>query len=171
MGLPIKVERAIRQQLLGGEASVLLPSLVAAQATASLNGRVTDESGGVLPGVTVTVTQTDTGLSRSVVTEATGEWLVPKLPTGPYRLEVALFGNHERNSIRGPGFWKIDLAISRLFTFSTSHNVEVRLEAFNLLNNFNWGNPIVNFSSGLFGRIQTVAGDMRIMQFGVKYSF
>jgi hypothetical protein len=81
------------------------------------------------------------------------------------------FGDHERNSIRGPGFWKIDLAISRLFSFSTSQNVEVRLEAFNLLNNFNWGNPIVNFSSGLFGRIQTVAGDMRIMQFGVKYSF
>ena len=92
VGLPIKVERAIRQQLLGGEASVLLPSLVAAQATASLSGRVTDESGGVLPGVTVTVTQTDTGLSRSVVTEATGEWLVPNLPTGPYRLEVALQG-------------------------------------------------------------------------------
>ncbi len=81
------------------------------------------------------------------------------------------FGNHERNSIRGPGFWKVDLAISRLFQFSTSQNVEVRLEAFNLLNNFNWGNPNVNFSSGLFGRIQTLAGDMRIMQFGVKYAF
>ena len=81
------------------------------------------------------------------------------------------FGNHERNSIRGPGFWKIDLAISRLFAFARSQNVEVRLEAFNLLNNFNWGNPNVNFSSGLFGRIQSTAGDMRIMQFGVKYGF
>jgi hypothetical protein len=81
------------------------------------------------------------------------------------------FGNHERNSIRGPGFWKIDLAISRLFTFGTSQSAEVRLEAFNLLNNFNWGNPNTNFSSGLFGRIQSVSGDMRIMQFGVKYTF
>src|SRR5947207_8012064 len=43
-----------------------------AQATAEVNGRVTDESGGVLPGVTVTVTQTDTGFTRSVVTEANG---------------------------------------------------------------------------------------------------
>ena len=81
------------------------------------------------------------------------------------------FGNHERNSIRGPAFWKIDLAISRLFAFGSSQNVEMRLEAFNLLNNFNWGNPNTNFSSGNFGRITTIAGDPRIMQFGVKYAF
>jgi hypothetical protein len=62
------------------------------QATAELNGRVTDESGGVLPGVTVTVTQTDTGFTRSVVTEANGIYTVSNLPTGPYRLEVALQG-------------------------------------------------------------------------------
>ena len=35
-----------------------------APATAPLSGRVTDDSGGVLPGVTVTVTQTDTGFTR-----------------------------------------------------------------------------------------------------------
>ena len=63
-----------------------------AQATAELNGRVTDESGGVLPGVTVTVTQTDTGFTRSVVTEANGLYVMSNLPTGPYRLEVALQG-------------------------------------------------------------------------------
>src|SRR5207237_10879658 len=63
-----------------------------AQATAELNGRVTDESGGVLPGVTVTVTQTDTGFTRSVVTEANGLYVVSSLPTGPYRLEAALQG-------------------------------------------------------------------------------
>ena len=49
--------------------------------------------------------------------------------------------------------------------------MEVRIEAFNLLNNFNWGNPIANFSSGNFGRIQSQTGDPRIMQFGVKYAF
>ena len=43
-----------------------------AQATAQLNGRVTDESGAVLPGVTVTATQTDTGFTRTVVTDETG---------------------------------------------------------------------------------------------------
>jgi len=81
------------------------------------------------------------------------------------------FGNLEMNSIRGPGFWKIDLALSRIFSFATAQNLEFRIEAFNLLNNFNWGNPITNFSSGNFGRIQSQAGDSRILQFGVKYAF
>ena len=43
-----------------------------AQGTAQLSGTVRDESGGVLPGVTVTVTQTNTGLVRTTVTEASG---------------------------------------------------------------------------------------------------
>ena len=38
-----------------------------AQATAELSGTVRDESGAVLPGVTVTVRQTDTGLVRTAV--------------------------------------------------------------------------------------------------------
>jgi hypothetical protein len=81
------------------------------------------------------------------------------------------FGTHERNSIRGPNFWKIDLALSRLMQFASTQNIELRLEVFNLLNNFNWGNPSLNFSAGTFGRITTMAGDPRIMQFGVKYAF
>ena len=54
-----------------------------AQATAQLNGRVTDESSGVLPGVTVTATQTETGFMRTVVTDETGTWAMPNLSIGP----------------------------------------------------------------------------------------
>ena len=61
-------------------------------ATAELNGRVTDSSGGVLPGVTVSATQTATGLVRTAVTDENGAYLISNLPTGPYRLEVALQG-------------------------------------------------------------------------------
>ncbi|PYR80665.1 MAG: hypothetical protein DMF87_08335 [Acidobacteria bacterium] len=72
---------------------VLIGCTVAfAQATAQLSGTVRDESGGVLPGVSVTATQTDTGLSRAVVTEANGSYVITSLPTGPYRLEAALQG-------------------------------------------------------------------------------
>ena len=63
-----------------------------AQATAELNGRVTDESGGVLPGVTVTATQTGTGFTRTVATEANGAWVMTNLPTGPYKLDISLQG-------------------------------------------------------------------------------
>ena len=61
-------------------------------ATAQMNGRVTDESGAVLPGVTITATQIDTGATRTVVTDASGAYALPNLPTGPYRLEAMLSG-------------------------------------------------------------------------------
>jgi hypothetical protein len=81
------------------------------------------------------------------------------------------FGNIPRNSLKGPGAWKTDLALSRLFPLGATQRLEARLEAFNLFNTFNWGNPTTNLSSGNFGRIQTMAGDPRILQFGIKYGF
>src|SRR5438132_7279170 len=71
---------------------LLTSSLGFAQGIAQLNGKVVDESGAVLPGVTVTATQTGTGFVRTTVSDETGEWLMPNLPIGPYKLEVALQG-------------------------------------------------------------------------------
>src|ERR1041384_4754855 len=71
---------------------VVFPAPAWAQSTAELNGRVTDSSGAVLPGVTVTATQTATGLVRTVVSDGDGSYLISNLPTGPYRLEVSLQG-------------------------------------------------------------------------------
>ena len=73
---------------------LLIPSADAwAQlATAQMNGRVTDPSGAVLPGVAITATQTDTGATRTVVTDDRGAYALPNLPTGPYRLEAMLSG-------------------------------------------------------------------------------
>ena len=64
----------------------------AAQATAQISGTVRDQSAAVLPGVTVTATQTQTGVVRSTVTDETGSYVLPNLPLGPYRLEVSLSG-------------------------------------------------------------------------------
>src|SRR6202051_4704769 len=63
-----------------------------AQGIAQLNGKVTDESGAVLPGVTVTATQTHTGAVRTAVTDADWAWLMQSVPLGPYRIEIALQG-------------------------------------------------------------------------------
>src|SRR6185369_4121982 len=60
--------------------------------TAQISGTVKDESGGVLPGADVTATQTDTGVTRSVVSDADGAYILSNLPLGPYRLEVKLSG-------------------------------------------------------------------------------
>jgi hypothetical protein len=86
------MKRILRHFLLGTVALFLTSALASAQATAQLSGRVTDESGGVLPGVTVTVSQTDTGFTRTTVTDDGGVYVLPNLPLGPYRMEVMLAG-------------------------------------------------------------------------------
>jgi hypothetical protein len=80
-------------------------------------------------------------------------------------------GNAGMFSVEGPGFWTIDVALSRMLSFGAMRNVELRAEAFNLLNNFNWGNPVLTLDTPTFGRIQSLGGDPRIIQFGVKYGF
>src|SRR5262249_44434553 len=71
----------------------LLTTAVAwAQSTAQVSGTVKDQTGAVLPGAEVTVTQTDTGLKRSAVTDESGSYLLTNLPIGPYRLEAGLPG-------------------------------------------------------------------------------
>src|SRR6266487_3284758 len=63
-----------------------------AQATAQISGSVKDQSGAVLPGVEIAVTQTDTGAKRTVVTDETGSYILSDVPLGPYRFEAALPG-------------------------------------------------------------------------------
>jgi hypothetical protein len=86
-------------------------------------------------------------------------------------------GTSVRNGIVGPSYWNgINLALRRLIALTGTQNIELRIEAFNLLNSFSWGtpavaSPTVNLASGQFGRITTQQGDPRIMQFGIKYAF
>jgi hypothetical protein len=90
------------------------------------------------------------------------------------------FGNLMRNSLTGPNYWNVDLAISRQIGILATQTLELRLEAFNLFNTFNWGIPgteltaggwQANFNAGTFGRITTQAGLPRIIQLGFKYTF
>src|SRR5688572_22903057 len=86
------MKRLSRLFAIGVFGLLLTASAYAQISTAQLAGKVTDESGAVLPGATVTVTQIETGAERSVVTDGEGAYLVSNLSPGPYRLEVSLQG-------------------------------------------------------------------------------
>jgi hypothetical protein len=58
----------------------------------SLNGTVHDQTGGVMQGTTVTVTNKNTGRERQVVTAADGSFRVAPLLPGPYTLKAAAAG-------------------------------------------------------------------------------
>jgi Carboxypeptidase regulatory-like domain len=74
-------------------AACLLPAVVAAQAvTGTILGLITDSTGAVMPGATVTLTNTGTGLLRVVTTDNNGEFTAPSLPTGTYSVKAELSG-------------------------------------------------------------------------------
>jgi hypothetical protein len=75
-------------------AALLLPGAAFAQsaATGSLEGVVTDPSGGILPGVTVTVRNIETNLSRESVTDAGGRYRATALQPGRYEVSAELPG-------------------------------------------------------------------------------
>ena len=60
--------------------------------TADLDGTINDSSGAVLPGVTVTVTNVDTGISRALVTDAHGRYRAANLRPGTYAVKAELQG-------------------------------------------------------------------------------
>ena len=86
--------RRVLRNLFHAAVVVLLASAIVhgQGSTAQISGTVRDQSGGVLPGVDVTVTQTDTGFTRSVVTDESGNYTLTNLPIGPYRLQASLAG-------------------------------------------------------------------------------
>ena len=85
------------------------------------------------------------------------------IPTDPSQP----FGNAERNSVRGPNFWQMDLAASKRIPVGGPARIEVRVEAFNLLNHTNFRAPNGNRSAGGFGTM-TQTYDPRQLQLGFK---
>jgi len=72
---------------------VLIGSRAVAQvATATINGTVVDTTGAVVPGAAIAVTQIDTNYTVKTVSGKTGEYLLPNLPIGPYKLQVKTKG-------------------------------------------------------------------------------
>ncbi|MFQ5738000.1 MAG: carboxypeptidase regulatory-like domain-containing protein [Acidobacteriota bacterium] len=56
--------------------------------TGTIQARITDESGGVIPGASVTVRNLDTNLERNLVSADDGRFIVPQLPPGRYSVTV-----------------------------------------------------------------------------------
>ncbi|HEX4811083.1 MAG TPA: hypothetical protein VH325_19240 [Bryobacteraceae bacterium] len=99
-------------------------------------------------------------------------------PTGTY-------GNVGRNALRGPGFFDFDVSLSRSFKMTERYSLQMRADAFNILNHTNfvgafapagqeagasYGTASTTLSSSNFGQL-TGAYDPRILQFAMKLIF
>jgi hypothetical protein len=82
-------------------------------------------------------------------------WL---MDNGERRLNAAAFapavgrvGNSGRNSFYGPGLYNFDLSLGRRFRIAESISIGARLDAFNVLNHENIGNPVSRLGDPKFG--------------------
>ena len=69
-----------------------VPAALAQEFRGSITGTVSDKSQAVLPGVTVTATNVDTGVGTNAVTNADGSYLLPFLTPGSYSVTAELMG-------------------------------------------------------------------------------
>jgi len=75
----------------------------------TIEGTITDQSGAAMPGVTVTVSNLDTGDSRVVVSNEAGVYRAPLLPLGRYRVTAELQGFRKIVSCINVQHWKRSL--------------------------------------------------------------
>jgi hypothetical protein len=115
-----------------------VPSALRAQGQASIEGRVTDTSGAVLPGVTVEASSPALiEKVRSVVTDAAGEYKIEQLRPGVYQVSFTLTGF---NVVKREG---IELTGS----FVATVNVELRIGAIEQIITVTGESPIVDVKS------------------------
>jgi hypothetical protein len=111
---------------------LMLPIVAFAQARltgSDLQGTVRDDSGGVLPGVTVTATNTATNQSRSGVTDAAGNYYIAALTAGVYDVAADLsgFAPQKRSGVRLQLGQRVDLDFS--MRVGTSESIVVSASA------------------------------------------
>ena len=97
-----------------GLLAVTAPAL--AQQRGSISGKVLDPDGLALPGATVTVTEQNTGFTRTVVTADTGAYAIPNLEPGTYTITVEM-----------PGFASVKRADAAL-TAGSAMTIELKMQ-------------------------------------------
>ncbi len=77
-----------------------------------------------------------------------------------------------RNSLRGPSFWNLDLGLQKNFRLPfEGHRLQIRVDAFNVFNHNAFSLPAANINSGSFGQITASATSPRVLQFAARYDF
>lgn len=81
------------------------------------------------------------------------------------------FGDSGVGIVRAPGYWNVDISVSKRIATFGSQYVLFRGEMFNALNHPNFGPPVADIQSQSFGTITNTIGDPRIVQLVLKYYF
>jgi hypothetical protein len=106
---------------------------------------------------------TSQSFNNLAITDSNGNFLLVNPAPG----QVGTLG---RNTIIGPGSVNLDVDMIKRVRLTESKNFEIRVDAVNVLNHPNFGNPTVNINSTSFGRITSASGARRFT-FNARLNF
>jgi hypothetical protein len=89
----------------------------------------------------------------------------PVVPTGSFG-----FGTSGRDILDGPGAIQVNVSLLRNIAIREKSALQFRWEVFNALNHANFNQPVYFVNTPNAATV-TSAGDSRLMQFGLRYSF
>ena len=108
-------------------------------------------------------------LDLAPLMSAAGGYVNPITETsdfGPYPADMT-----ERNAVRGPGAWNVDLSLSKRFRFGSRYAVQLRFEAYNLFNHANMFAQTGDADVASFSEIYGFKDGNRLLQLGLKFEF
>jgi hypothetical protein len=88
-----------------------------------------------------------------------------------FAIPVNEFGNSDRNILRAPGFWNVDVGLQRNVPIGSGRELQLRVEVFNVFNHINLGNPDVRIDQPTAGRITSMTAIPRQIQFGFRFTY
>ena len=112
------------------ELALRVPAMAQGETTSAIAGSVADPTGAAIPGATVTVTNTENGLKRSVKTDDSGRFGFPQLKPGTYsvKAEADRFETQRNNTVSA-GLGQTQTVDFRLNIASASESIVVREQA------------------------------------------
>jgi hypothetical protein len=167
--LPLGHNVLLRNWALSGVASIRsgLPlNVTVTRATTALpDGNNTNQQPNLVPGVSIIPPGGQT----------INEWINPAAFSVPAK---DTWGDAGTDIVRGPGLLQFDTAVARTIHLTEHTSLMLRMEVFNVFNHPELGNPNVNLSSSLFGRITAPinttpigTGTARSLQFAARFTF
>jgi hypothetical protein len=100
------------------------------------------------------------------------------LPSAFANPATGTLGSSGANSLLGPGYFQVDVSLSRKIRITERQSFEIRADAFNIANRVNLNLPNTTLNGVNFGKITSditavgsASGDPRILQMAVKYAF
>jgi hypothetical protein len=91
--------------------------------------------------------------------------------TAAFAAPVNAFGNSPKNNLRAPSFWSADMVVQKNIPFGKGRELQFRLEAFNVFNHINKGNPNVDITNVNYGKITSMSSRSRQLQIGLRFVF